>query len=142
MIKKILFYLHPLVGLKRVLTYYFSFLDKKFKFTRTKDSKLVIPSWERFGIGFTNGIHVIVIVDDIREKRLVSIVYKIRRDFKIPINTSNYFTLEEYLIKNGMNQERAHEYVDYGKYGLKKVIENIANYLEDNYSEIFPASKR
>jgi hypothetical protein len=120
-------------GTKKVLRLFFDFLLDK-GFSLTIDNELVIPEWKINGIAYTNGKYVIVFSDDIREKRFVTLFYKIQKDKIIPIHfEKKYFSLENYLTS--FDNKYSSEYKNLK--GLLKLIRNTNNILKYNLNQIF-----
>ena len=120
-------------GTKKVLRLFFDFLLDK-GFSLTNDNELVISEWKINGIAYTNGKYVIVFSDDIREKRLVTLFYKIQKDKIIPIHSEKkYFSLENYLTS--FDNKYSSEYKSLK--GLLQLIRNTNNILKYNLNQIF-----
>ena len=123
-----------LLGFKYLLRRNFEFL-KKYSFYEIKGkSPLVIPEWLKRGISYTDDKWVIVFTDDIRESRFETIIYKIQDDYRIPIDTDYYFTLEDFINKEKMHSINIAHYSP--KEGIKVSIETAVKYLKRNINKI------
>lgn len=137
MMNTLLFTLMELFAFRKVLKKHFNFLEKDFGYVETKDPKLIIPEWLIRGIAYTNKKIVIVITDDVRERNLVTIIYRINSNYEIPIYTKDYFTLHDYFTANGASKREIDEMIGYSdKKGLKRCIENTAYHLNKEIEQI------
>lgn len=125
-----------ILGFKYLLRVYFDSLMHDYDFVETTEKNLTIPEWLRWGIAYTNNDIVIIFSDDIRENRFETIIYKIQPDFKIPIYTKDYFTLENFLIKKNETLEATQIAQYNSKVGVKNSIEKTLHYLTEYINEI------
>ena len=121
-----------MIAFKTLLRNYFDFLKDEYSFVETTDPRLTIPAWLIRGIAYTNGKIVIIVGDDILEKRFSTIIYEIQPDFKIPIFERYYFGLEEFLHNKGIPLNGMYDDAK----GLKNCIEKSIYYLQKYSDEI------
>lgn len=113
--------------LKELAREHLSFL-KDWGYEETSDPRLVLQGWQE-GLCYTNGKKALVMVLDIREARLSTIVYTIQEDFSIPeLGTEDYVVLDSHL-QSRSDVEDISRYTAYRLYGLEKVVRNVADVL-------------
>lgn len=127
---------YNMIGFKTLLRKYFRFLVDDYHFIETTKENLIIPEWLIKGIAYTNNSKVIIFTDDIRENRFVTIIYKIQSDYKIPIYTEDYFTLEDFLRKLDIEFDPSQITEYSNNSGLKSNIEKTAYYLKKYSKEL------
>ena len=134
---KLKYVFYKMLGFKVLLRKYFKFIESDYSFVETEDKNLTIPEWLKRGIAYTNNKKVIVLVDNIRENRFVTIIYVIQSDLKIPIhNEELYYTLESFLNKKNIGFD-ANQITNYSTAnGVKESIEKTAYYIKKYEHEL------
>lgn len=122
---------------KKLICKNFQFVENQFGFYKTNNSKLLFPEWEKFSVAYTNNKFVIIVCDDILEKKVSIIIYKIQEDYTIPLNNKElYFTIEDVCIKNKI--EFSVENFYYNNYkSYKNALKYTSSLLSSSLNYLF-----